>query len=294
MKSHPSALLQGFFPASVAIPMATFFAIPSSLPASILITESGTYMQNFDSLPSSGSTNTVHTWENDTTLPGWFAEGQAVGGALTEIRTGPHTSNGGSIYFYSYGSPTNDSDRAIGFVQTNTNNTNNFALGLLFENQSGSSVTFDTFSFWGEQYRYSGAGANTNTAWYQISSTEITSPSYASSDGWTALPSLDLTTPVYSGNNPDGLSASTVTNGNLDNNRTFVTADISSITLQNGEYIMFRFFDLDYGGTDHALGYDDVSVNWSVAAVPESSAMVIISSLLSIAMAVSFRRRSHR
>lgn len=259
MKSTPPrpklTLLLGLISAFAVIPAAS---------GGIAITGSGEYTQNFDTLPGTGGANAVHAWTNDSTLPGWFAEGQVAGGALTEIRVGPTSSNGSSIYFYSLGNPIGSSDRALGCAQTNTSNTNNFAFGLLFHNESGTTVSFDTFSFWGEQHRYSGAAASVNTAWYKIGTDPITSPSVASSDGWTALPSLDFSSPAFNGNNPDALGPSTVTDGNTENYHTFVSADISDISLQPDEYIMFRFFDPDHSGSDHCLGYDDVRVSWTV------------------------------
>lgn len=247
------------FPARLASSLLLF---PFTLCASIQIWESGEYIESFDSLPSDGGSNSIYSWTDNNTLPGWYID-SALNGPLDEIRIGPHSSNGGSIYVYSFGSPTNDTDRALGAAQTSTNN-NHFAFGLLFHNVSGGTVHFNEMHYDGEQYRYSGQVSQTNHTFYQISSSPITSPSASDSNGWIALTQLDFLSPAHSGNNPDSLAASTVTNGNDTNYRRYVSGDISEITLNPGEYIMFRFLDTDYGGSDHALAYDNLYIDWTV------------------------------
>jgi len=235
---------------------------PHSSSASIEIWESGEYSESFDSLPNTGTSNSAQPWTDDQTLRGWYLD-SALSGAINEIHIGPHSSNGSSIYMYSFGSPLNDTDRALGATQTSTSN-NHFAFGLLFQNQSGGVVTFNQMHYWGEQYRYSGQVSQSNITSYRISDSPISSPSAADSEGWILLPALDFASPVHSGNNPDSLNASTVTNGNESNYRTYVSGDLSNISLNPGQYIMFRFLDNDYGGSDHALGYDDLYLNWTV------------------------------
>ena len=73
----------------------------------------GSYSQNFDSLATTGTTN---TWTNDTTLVGWSLFRQPTPGtAITAYAADSGTSTTGS--FYSYGA-TGNSDRALGGLGT--------------------------------------------------------------------------------------------------------------------------------------------------------------------------------
>jgi hypothetical protein len=221
----------------------------------ILTNPSGqTFTENFNSLPNSGSA----TWTDNTTIAGWYAQRTGTG---TTIVAGNGSSNTGALY--SFGT---DADRALGSVGSQT--VGSIAWGVQILNNTGVTMTIDTISYVGEQWRYSGtAAAQTVTFWYRTSSSIITSLDPGSDSGWTALTSLDFTSPIISG-------TAGALNGNLPANQVSLSANNLAINLAAGEYIMFRWRDIDHSGSDHGLAIDDFSL--TAAPIPEPSTYALI------------------
>ena len=227
-------------------------AQPAVQAAVVLSTGSGTYTQTFDTLATTGTTN---TWADDTTITGWYAAKSKPTGSpnVTVYQAGAGTSTTGALY--SFGTGTN-SDRALGSLGSGT--PGNFSFGVLFQNTSGSNLSLDAFSFFGEQWRNGGvATAQTMSLTYMISSSPITAfdASAATPVGWTNLSSFNFTSPI-----------ATITAGALDGNavanRTLKTGTLG-ITLPSSQYIAFRWFDADDAGADHGLSLDDLSLAYS-------------------------------
>jgi hypothetical protein len=215
-----------------------------------------TFTENFDSLISSGSA----TWIDNSTITGWYAQRTGTG---TTIVANDGSSNAGALY--SYGG-TGTTDRALGSVGSQT--VGSIAWGVQILNNTGVTMTIDTISYVGEQWRYSGtAAAQTVTFWYRTSSSIITSLDPGSDSGWTALTSLDFTSPIISG-------TAGALNGNLPANQVSLSANNLAINLAAGEYIMFRWRDIDHPGSDHGLAIDNFSL--TAAPIPEPSTYVLI------------------
>ncbi len=241
----------------------------------VSITATGTYSQDFNSLLASGSA----TWVDNSTLANWYAQRTAAGSFNLSASAG--TSTGG---LYSFGTGTN-SDRAFGTVGSAT--PGSFAYGVVFQNNSGSTVTLGALSYVGEQWRNSAAAAQSVTVWYQISGTSITNFSAGNDSGWTSLSALGFTSPITGG------TAGNL-DGNLSANRTSLSDNLNSITLSSGQYLAIRFGDIDHTGSDHALAIDDFSLSYSVAAIPEPSTCAAIIGVVALAGVAIHRRRKLR
>jgi endonuclease I len=210
------------------------------------ISGAGYYLQDFNSLPSSGTTS----WTDDATLSGWYAQ-RSVTNTTTIV-----SSNGGSRTgaLYSFGT-TGSTDRALGSV--GSSGTGSLAWGVAFRNDTAGLLSFTSLSYTGEQWRSGGttSAAQTVSMSYQIGSgaADLTPGSDAA---WSLLPSLDFTSPV---NN----ATSGLLDGNDPANRVAVSSGLD-LLLAPGAWITFRWRDIDHAGTDHGLAIDDFRLDWSV------------------------------
>ena len=243
-----------------------FLLVTSELAAApVAITASGSYTQNFDSLPTSGTSN---VWSNDGTLAGWWAE-QASGGAIAIIRAGDGGSNSGALYSFGTGTST---ERALGSTSSGTPGTITFGVQLQNSTTSGQNLTLGDLQFTGEQWRNGGNTSSQQlTLWYRVSATPLTSLTPADDTGWTQLSALTFTSLVNT-------STSAPLDGNSSANRTVLSASLSSISLPRGQYLFLRWKDINDIGNDHGFGIDDLSLSWTVEG--GSTAVPVITSAL--------------
>ena len=218
---------------------------PGGGSSSTLITGTGYYTQDFNSLPATGSPN----WTDDQTIEGWYAQRSGTG--TTIIANTGSTSTGG---LYSFGST---SDRALGSLGSANAAAGNFAWGVSFKNATASTVTLTTLSYTGEQWRYSGtAAAQSVPLSYQKGSSAVTSLTPSSDTGWTDIGTLAFTSPIISG-----------TTGALDGNSAANSVHLCSavnLELAPGEWITFRWRDIDHASADHSLAIDDFRLDWEL------------------------------
>ena len=121
----------------------------ASTDAAIIVGPGGiTYSENFDSLPTSLAAPVP--WEDDSTLPGWYAAyTTTVAKAFTTSAGGNGT---GQLYsFGSVNSVNGASDRALGSVATSA--TGSIRHGIVFLNNTGETITEFTVAYDGEQWR---------------------------------------------------------------------------------------------------------------------------------------------
>ncbi len=230
--------------------MLALAAISAAAAAPVAITGAGSYTQDFDSLPSAG-VGTTNLWTNDTTLAGWYASQTPT---TFYVLAGNGSSNSGGLY--SFGA-TDSTERALGSLGSGTPKT--ISYGVLFQNTGTSSVTINALSYTGEQWRNGGnATAQKLALAYQKSSSAITTP--GSATGWTALTAGDFTGPIAS-------TTLAALDGNLAANQTAISTN-PGIAVATGEYVMFRWQDVDDSGADHGLGIDNLTVSWIVNAAP--------------------------
>ncbi|MCF7732310.1 MAG: hypothetical protein K9N23_11505 [Akkermansiaceae bacterium] len=233
-----------FLPALAALPVA--FAAP------VEMTGPGSYTQDFDTLPVTGSTSTSNEWLDDTTLEAWYAQQES--GTLDNIRALDGDSSAGALYSFGVVDAT---ERALGSVGSGT--PDNFAYGVLLHNTSATTLTLHSLSYTGEQWR---CGGNINphqlTFSYQTSADAISdlAPADVVPAGWTALPAADFTGPIAE-------TSSGALDGNLPANRTAIGVN-PAISVPAGQYVMLRWHDVDDDddGYDHGLAIDNLSISW--------------------------------
>lgn len=255
----------------------------SIAPAQITISASGSYTQNFDSLPLSGTAN---VWTDNSTLAGWYAD-KETGGEISVISAGTGSSTATNLY--SFGS-TASTDRALGALGSGSSGA--FAYGVMLQNVSAQTITFTDFSYRGELWRMgSPAEAETLQFAYRISSSAITS---ALAGTWTDVNTLDFTNA-----NPAAPSGGTgATDGNLAGNFTNLSTTLS-VSVAAGSYVMFRWHDIDHNSADNGLAIDNVSIAYvtntpapAITAVPEPSVYGFLAAAMLIAGA-AWRRRQN-
>ena len=224
--------------------------------AQVNMSATGSYFQNFNSLSSSGNSN---SFTNNSTIPSWYIQREDGNANPNVYAAGTGSVNSGG--FYSYGS-TGNSERALGML--NSGSTDGMAVGLLLRNTSGVTISAITVSYTLEQWRKAGDNVQGLAFTYETSSSPITNldPNIASGSGWNSVTGLNLNGPVSTGSDDIAL------NGNLSANRVSVSnVSISGLSLANGDYIMLRWLDIDHSGSDHGLAIDDVTVNYTVPSV---------------------------
>ncbi|MBN8707271.1 MAG: T9SS type A sorting domain-containing protein [Bacteroidetes bacterium] len=206
---------------------------------------SPTYVENFNTLPTSSG-----TWANNTTLVGWYAKTDNTASITTVgVNSGSSTTAG----FYSFGS-TGNTDRAMGFASSNaytgTSGTGKNYIGLRLSNSGTSDITSLSVTYTGEQWRKeNNANAQKLILTYQIG-TGLSDPKAGT---WIATTS-EFTSPII------GATAAAALDGNLPvNTVTGITINIP-VTIPVGQEIMLRWEDLNDSGNDHQLAIDDVTV----------------------------------
>lgn len=230
---------------------------------SISLTASG-YAQNFDSLANSGSSA---SWTNDSTLPGWYLSTDA-NATVTSYNISAGTGTAGA--FYSFGSSTVPTDRALGGIGSNTyygaSGVGKGYMGVVLQNQTGANIDTLTISYTGEQWRNNGnATAQSLTFSYVISA----SLPILTASG-TTVSALTFTSPIHT-------SSTAALDGNASANRVPLTASITGIIIPDGYYVLLRWTDLNDSGNDHALAIDDLSV--AVNTLPVDPAPSVVSTV---------------
>jgi hypothetical protein len=225
----------------LASPLAVLGQISISAPTP------GSQSFDFNTLATSG---TLNPWTDNTTIPGFYAQ-RTSGATAYDASTGTGTT--GTLY--SYGLALN-TERALGTV--GSNGAGNFSHGMQFNNTTIGTIENFTIGYTLEQWR---CGNNTTpqavTFWYKVSSTAITALTPNNNTGWTAVTALTSNSPV-----------NTATAGALDGNQTanrvvLSAFQIPGLTLAPGQFVMFKWEDINHAGNDHGLAIDDVSVNWT-------------------------------
>jgi hypothetical protein len=192
----------------------TMLFIGARICGQINMTTSGNNIQNFNTLPASGSA----TWTDNSTVASWYAQRTGTG---TTIVANDGSSNAGNLYSYGTGTST---DRALGTIGSGNAAIGNLAYGVLLRNTSGITITNITVAFTGEQWRNS-AAAQTVSFYYQTSSSVITALTPGNPIGWLPVTALNFSSPITGG-------AAGALNGNLAANKTMIAATaIPSLSL---------------------------------------------------------------
>jgi len=215
--------------------------------AQILMSSSGSYSQDFNTLASSGT----GTWTDNSSIPNWFWQSTATGTTYT-VDNGSSNSGGRK----SYGT-TASTDRAMGSLGSGSATV---AYGILLKNTSGGTITDIKISYTGEQWRN---GGNTSVQplsfFYKTSTSVITDLTPSSNTNWTPFTSLNFSSLINT-------STAAALDGNASANKTiFTDIPITGITINNDEYLMLRWQDVNDAGNDHGLSIDDITITWTIS-----------------------------
>lgn len=231
--------------ASKFIALSLFFIAPAFVSAQISITGiANPFTQNFNSLAASGTSN---AWTNNSTIPGWYAA--KTSGAVATYRANDGTSNAANLC--SFGTA-NNTDRALGSVGAGGSS---FAWGVRFKNNTANTtINSVKVTFTGEQWRVSTSLREQPVRFSYFVSAGAINTFSATETGYLKVPFANFISPVYSG-------ADVALDGNAGANRVQVVMRFK-VAVAPGREIMLKWFDADDSQFDHALGIDDVSVQF--------------------------------
>ncbi len=211
----------------------------------------GSYLQNFDTLPASGTFTLTDNGPlalnaapiGASGLGGWtFAKYDGTGTvALFRVDAGTGTS--GAIYSYGTGTAP---DRALGSLASGTTISR---FGTTLINSTGLPISEFTLSYTGEEWR-GGTGTNVLAVEYALDATDINTGTFVAA-------------PALSFHAPTATTGALV--GNNAPNRTAVSATVTGLTWAPGQTLVLRWTDVNDGGNDDGLAIDDLSLSTPVA-----------------------------
>jgi predicted extracellular nuclease len=210
-----------------------------------LITLDTPITQNFDTLATSGTTN---TWTDDSTLLGWYSQFSLQPSNPTVYIANAGSTNNGAIYSFGTGTST---ERALGSVASGT--PGNIFYALKLTNNTGSTITSLDINYIGEQWRNGGnTSAQQLDFQYQVASPGTITDANAPTTGWTDFNALDFVSPTVG-------ATTTALDGNAAGNQTAKSANLP-VAVSGGQEIWLRWMDINDTGNDHGLSIDDFSV----------------------------------
>ncbi len=213
--------------------------------------------QNFDLLGTTttgtissvnGTTTNLNTI--DASLKGWYV-GKIAGNSIADgaILSGSGSSLSGSAYsFGADGSP----ERALGVVASGGNT---MAMGAIFKNDTGSTLTGLTLTMTAEFWRSSTVATNTLTFGYGKMVGGITPDTFLSSvdPGILALNAANIVGPIF-------VAANGPLDGNVVGNQSSFVGISLPLSILPGESAFIRWQDVNDNGNDAGLAIDNVTV----------------------------------
>ncbi len=227
------------------------------------------YIQNFDTLASTGTTGSV--------LPAGWQVSENDSNANRTYAVGNGSANGGNVY--SFGA-TGSSERALGSLTSGSLQPAYY--GALFTNALDAVIDSVTVSYTGEQWRRGDTPLRTDGLAFQY---RLAAGSL-DTGAWTTVNDLAFVSPSTS-------TTVGALNGNSAGNRTAISATISNLGIASGATFAFRWVDLDVSRSDDGLAIDDLSVLAApVSAVPEPASWALMLTGFALAGAALRRRRA--
>jgi hypothetical protein len=264
-------------------------ALASTASAQVLLS-SATYTQNFNAFHQSGDLawvdNNAAPGVGESSLQGWYVNYSAPGTAVTSVIHSAGTGSSTTPRIWSYGANgagTID-DRAFGALTSAnaTSGTGTVTLALRLTNTTGQTIDEVSVAYTGEQWRTSGATPRTMSFGYSTTATGATTGTY------TAVSSLNFVSPAP--------GASATLDGNAAANRTVFSATTLSGTALGwapGADLWLRW-QIPTTGSAQGLSLDDLTVNATLAPIPEPASVGALFGLATIGLAAARRRRSAR
>lgn len=208
------------------------------------------YTQNFDTLQNTG------TGPFSIFHEGWgIYEIESGAGTQGEGKytTGTGTSNTGNTYSFGANAV---AERALGSIASNTLFP---TYGVLFFNESDSTLTTLTITYTGEQYRYGGRTTGTQDSLKFEYSLTATGLAATGAGVWIAVPELNFKSPNITG------TTSAVLDGNLPANRQTLSFTLTGLSIQSGQSLLLRWSDINIASNDDGLSIDDFILSTRMA-----------------------------
>jgi hypothetical protein len=233
-----------FLVVALATLMATAWITARPLPARAagtisLTTLNTAYTQDFNTLATSGTTNTL-------AINGWALLEVGTSGAVNQqYAAGTGSSTTGDTY--SFGAAAS-ADRALGTLFSGTNTE---TIGASFTNNTGTTIAKLDVAYTGEMWR---AGVTNRGVADRLNFALSTNATSLSSGTWTDYDSLDF-------NSPNLAAAAGALDGNAALNRTAISLQITGLSIADGATFWIRWSEFDIApGADDGLGVDDFSL----------------------------------
>jgi hypothetical protein len=215
-------------------------------------------LQDFDALGitaagtiSATTGTTTNLNEISSSLKGWYA-GKIAGSGNSSTTVTPNDGSANSGGVYSYGA-VDAADRALGVLASSSNT---MAIGAIFKNNTGSTLTGLALSMTAEFWRSSTDATNTLTFGYGKMGGAITPDTFLSTSDSGVLPLVAA--------NIVGPAPVTPNNGALDGNDSANQAAFANvsipITLAPGESVFIRWQDFNDAGSDAGLAIDNLTI----------------------------------
>ncbi len=223
----------------------------------------GSYTQNFDTLPSSGTFAYTGAGPfaldaapvSASGLAGWSFAKYAGTGANAIFQVNPGSGNSGAVYSYGAASA---ADRALGSLGSGSTISR---FGIALRNDTGGTITQFTLNYTGEQWRRGSASANTLAFAYATDATDLDTGTF------TAATALNFTAPVTTG-------SGVALDGNTAASRAAVSATIIGLAWAPGQILTLRWTDVDDSGSDDGLAIDDLTLTTDVGSGPTTPAVI--------------------
>ena len=242
MKTLISILVVTFFVAGFSLERGYSLIAITNLPT--------TYSQNFDSFPLANI-----SWEDNSTLTGWYATFVVNGDSLDPIALNADNGSAFTPGLKNYG-PNGFPERALGSLAFNDNFTDAqvfYGAGFI-NNTMNVIITNIAISYIGEQWRDANTFVEALAFFYRVGGTNFTPTT--DNVGWTNVMNLNFNTPQNTGSD-------IALNGNIGANRSARTAEISGLSIAPSNTFWIRWFDNNSMGENHGFAIDDLSVTFS-------------------------------
>ncbi|QYK53475.1 MAG: PEP-CTERM sorting domain-containing protein [Fimbriimonadaceae bacterium] len=223
--------------------------------------------EDFNSLPSSGTTTGLFTVGTQTAIPGTTGfVGTRVGGSGSAMNFVADAGTGNSGALYSYGA-SGSGERALGSIASGSNWG---AFGFELVNNSGSAMTSVTLRFTAEFWRSSTSVQNVLAATVGVSGGSANSSNFLTDSSMAAFTSWDIV-------GPGPVASNGALDGNNPNNQASVIGTFTfSTPLANGQSFFVSWNDINDGGNDAGLAIDDLTISATTDAVPEPATVAVL------------------
>lgn len=210
----------------------------------IILDGSGTYVQNFDILANSGSSNVLPE--------GWYFI-ESGSNANTLYTAGTGSSNTGDTY--SFGQ-SGSSERAFGGLLSGSLIP---TIGAKLINNTGFTITQIPISYYGEMWRLGATGRFDSLVFeYSLDADSLNNGT------WIKVDSLSFVS-------PDTSAPAGARDGNNSNYRTLLNYVITGLNIPNGSTFWIRWRDYNASGADDGLAVDSFQIDESALPVQLTS-----------------------